>query len=532
MIHFFKKEETVAALLIILILFLSYSPLLYHLKASPAGKVFSFSTGYPPDFLANLAVVQEGYLGDLVTTSKNSSTIPSPPIFNKMECILIGHLARIFKLRPEIFFHLARFFLSLSLLLTSYYLLFFVFKKSWQRLTGFILILFSTQIDLNFLPLIKHELLINYWTPLHFNQRFSYYPHYLFSFLFLLWAILFLARALKEKKRKFLVLAVFFGFLSSFVHPPPMLLLYLCLPFYLALKFLSQKKKKSSLFNWSWIIFCVFIFAAVSSLPLFYLKTTVQTPLLARVLQVEKQFSLPLSPLEIILGIGPTFFLSLLGLKKVLQSDNDLLLLLLPTPLVLLLGFFYITKILGLANARFLQSPFFIFLGILSVLGIQSLKKHAGKKFVIFFSLLTIFFSTTGLNFALKMKTYAFRDSPFVYIDQEVMSAIDWLEENTDQKEIVLSSYETGTLIIAYSGNRVFASTFVLLTDRAEIQPELISFFKQNFSAEEATAFLKKRKISYVLFGPEEEKLTGEQDLSYPFLKLIFENKKVKIYGF
>jgi uncharacterized membrane protein len=113
---------------------------------------------------------------------------------------------------------------------------------------------------------------------------------------------------------------------------------------------------------------------------------------------------------------------------------------------------------------------------------------------------------------------------PPIFHDVEELEAINWLKENTSHQDIVLSSYETGNLIPARSGNRVFlghGSETIRLEEKRLIVEK---FFKSKTSDAYRVGILKDYKISYVFFGPRERGLGDFEPGGKPYLSEVFSN--------
>lgn len=537
-ISFLTSEEFIIIFFSLILLLGSYGPLAWQYLFPPPGKVFLGTLGYPDDFWGNLINFQEGRLGHWQQFMKLSSTFPTLPFFLKTDYLLMGQLSRLFPIDQVIFFHLIRFITSIAIIAVGYLVISKTFKTKSQRLLAFLLAFFSTSID-------PRNILTGIWSPTTVFLREAYYPHYLFSFLFILLALFYLGRALEQKKMSTLLLASFWGILAAHVHAATIISLYLTFPFYLFFVLARQAKFnfKSSLL-WRKTLYLT-VFSLISCLPLIYLFRISQSPPWSFLSKVDLYFNIrdKLTVIQFFLGIGPTAFLALVGAFLAVKSGRDWQMLLAPWSFVYFLGFYFIWKIIGYNSARFLQTPFFIILGILSVFSLDALynwlkrKKLFRKKALFEFSLVILLLtlcvpayrqSLVDANLTNFSNAYSYINSP-----KQVVDALDWLAKNTRENDIVISTPNYGNIISALCGNWSYITTHAWMLDSYYTLEENVNyFFSQKWSNEVALHFVSRENIKYVFFGPGEKTISGITDFNdqYQFLKVAFENPEVTIY--
>lgn len=534
---FLLSENFIVIFLSLILLICSYGPLAWQFLTPPSGKVFLGTLGYPDDFWGNFISYQEGRLGHWRHLMKITSTFRSPPTFLKAEYLFLGQLSRLFPIDQMVFFHLVRLITSMAIIAVGYLLIAQVFRTKTQRLLAFLLAFFSTSID-------PANVLATLWTPLTVFMRVAYHPHYLLSFLFLLLALFFLGRALEQGRVHSLLRASFWGFLAAQVHAMTIVSLYLTFPLYLVFVFARQTKynlkspllKKKALF--------LIVFTLISCLPLVYLYQISQLPPWDTLSKLDLYFNFKdkLTVVQFFLGIGPTAILALAGAFWAVRSGRDWPMLLAPWSVVYFLGFYFIWKIIGYNSARFLQTPFFVILGILSVFSLSALADWQRRKKLlrkgILFELFLVFFilvlSLPAYQGSLKEN---FRNFSHYYLyvnsSRPVVDALKWLAENTRESDVVLATPNDGNIITALCGNWPYLTTHAWSLDSYyTLENNVIQLFSQNRSKEEALLFLSQEKIKYLFYGPEERVFSGGVDLEnrYPFLKKVFENPEVAIY--
>lgn len=536
-LNFLASEEVIIIFLSLILLGFSYGFLVWQYLTPPSGKVYLGSFGYPVDFFGNLGGVVEGKLGSWQYLPKYTSTLTGKPTLAKFAYIFLGQLNRLFPLDMVIFFHLCRLILTLIFILLSYLVICQTFPQKHLRLTAFILAFFSTAFG------SSGKKLMDFWTPLTVFQRAAYYPHYLFSFVFVLAAILFLNQALSKAKLSNLVFAGIFGFLALLSHPPSIIILYLCFPFYLFLVFLQQLKSSTfyfkSLFQ-KGLYLTIFVLA--SFWPLYYLLKMNQTYPWNLTPKYDLLFNLSsaINPKEFFAGIGPTAILAVVGAFLAIKKKNDLTYLMAPWTIVYILGFFWLWRAFGYNSARFLQTPFYIFLGIFSAVAVAKASQWLAKK--VFWKAEKISYLLTSLILLVSLPAYKqslktnsdnFRLlHPYVYASREKKAAFDWLTKNSGEKEIVLSEEINGMLISTLVGNDAYLTSYAQQVEN--LYPQLAAnvrqFFGNTMNENQAKQFLVRNKIKIVFFGQEEKKLASQPVLKYPFLRKVFGNSEVIIY--
>jgi len=534
-----KSEELWVIILSLTLLGFSYGPLIYNYLASPPpDRVFLGSYGYPPDFWGKIIAFQEGRLGHWFFIHKTTITIPSPASLPLIEYLFLGHLSLLSPVDPIIFFHFCRFLLSLIFLIIIYQLISRVFEKKIHRLIAYCLALFSSGMD------NQGATYIQIWSPLGVFQRSAYYPHYLFAFIFSLLSINFLNQALEKKNPKKLFWAGFFGFLTSLIHAPNSVNLYLVLVFYtLTIFYLNwwQKKNfKQLLPKISYLL----IYFLVSFLPIIHFYLLSRSYPWNLLGQGDTKFDLGriLPQSMVIYAVGPTLFFSFYGSWLLLKKKDSLSLMLSPWSISYLLGYFVVDRISPYNSQRFLQTPFFVILAILATLALADLSsrlsrklKIAEGKILIIFALILLSPSWPAMlkSWSINWENFQWAGDYLYFTQPETLAAIRWLGKNTTERQIVLADKINGELIAALAGNFPYVNTEITnfpdeLFNRLE--NSLSNFYRQTQTNEEAKKFLQDNKINFVFWSDQEKRIALKDNLDYPFLTKVYENKQTIIY--
>lgn len=116
-----------------------------------------------------------------------------------------------------------------------------------------------------------------------------------------------------------------------------------------------------------------------------------------------------------------------------------------------------------------------------------------------------------------------------LYYSQAEVEAIRWLGEHSMPQDTVLSSYEVGGIIPAWTGHRVFwghwAETIHLSQKRAEAE----AFYSADEAFDRA-GFLHRYGVAYVFYGPREREMGGFDPAVAPYLEAVFRVGDVTIY--
>lgn len=511
-----SSEEFLVIIFSLILLTCSYGPLVYRYLTPPPGKTFLGVFGFPPDFYGNLIAFQEGRAGLWQHLDKTSSTTSGPPVWLKFEYRLLGRLSRLLPIDITIAFHLSRFLLSLILILVSYQLISTIFKKKHFRLCAFLLVFFSTAAGVG-----SNNLIVN-WTPLSVFQRAAYFQHYLLSFIFILLTILFLNQAFSTGNWRKLFLAAIFGFLSALIHAFSLISLFLTLPFY----FIFDRKKTAAKYL-KLVVFCF-----LSALPLVYQFQVSQFRPWSLFPNIELHCCNLINNVglaDFIFGIGPTLFLGLIGAFWAIKKNGNLNLLLAPWAIVYLAGFWFLWRFFDLNSARFLQTPFYIILGILSVFAIEALSGHRPRNTLII-TLLVLLLSLPAWQESLKINQQFFVNETS-YASPDYLEALNWLQRNGGETDVFLSGETNGMIIAARAGLMPYLATFSgTLPTYKLLQSNVKNFYSGQWDGKQVADFVKTERIKYVFFGPEERIFNPNGSLSYRFLKKTFENSEVAIF--
>jgi hypothetical protein len=119
---------------------------------------------------------------------------------------------------------------------------------------------------------------------------------------------------------------------------------------------------------------------------------------------------------------------------------------------------------------------------------------------------------------------------PVLFHSASQMAAFNWLHDNLARDDTLLASYETGNLIPAWTGHRVFVGHWAESANWPERETQVATFFDAATADAWRTAFLRQYGITYIFYGLTERAL-GRFDPEVAFyLEPVFSGEEVTIY--
>ncbi len=120
--------------------------------------------------------------------------------------------------------------------------------------------------------------------------------------------------------------------------------------------------------------------------------------------------------------------------------------------------------------------------------------------------------------------------SPALFHSADQLAAFDWMADNLGWDNTFLASYETGNLIPAWTGRRVFLGHWAETLDWPERETQVATFFDAATTDPWRVALLCRHQITHVFHGPEERALGGFDPATVPYLEPVFRRGEVTVY--
>lgn len=111
------------------------------------------------------------------------------------------------------------------------------------------------------------------------------------------------------------------------------------------------------------------------------------------------------------------------------------------------------------------------------------------------------------------------------------MEAVIWIRESTEQSAVVMAAYETGNLVAARAGNRVFTGHWAETVEWAEKFEQAARFYDEMSTDLWRQELMEEFDIVYVWHGQKERETGGYDPAQAAYLKPVFENADVVIYA-
>lgn len=191
---------------------------------------------------------------------------------------------------------------------------------------------------------------------------------------------------------------------------------------------------------------------------------------------------------------------------------------------------------LPFGSARFYLRTLFFPAVLLTLFSLDSLTKKISlpKKYLIIFLLLTLPLSSLYITY--KRLAEVNNNNHWFYLTADEREALTFLDKQTPLGSGVLAAYTLGNYIPANTDDKVYFGQLDQTPQAQDKINQLLKFYANNLTDEEAQDFLKQNKIKYMVFGSEEQNITvsgsKETQLKYKFLKPAFGRERIKIFTF
>ena len=512
-----KKETNFILGLIFLISALALTPLLYQqFKVTPPNTFFTFAHNYIPDYYQYLSWMKDGADGKILITSRYSADIfIRHPVY--LFYSVLGWLTGRFTPIMAFGYTAARICLGLLRLLVIYWFIGLFFKTTSGRVLAFFLALFLPP----FYNLRPWSLILPNLTSVDILQRTFFLPHDTAVTILLLMGAVFFHLFLQNTQP--LILSVIFFLIASIANPAMVMFFLIFFITGSGLTFLQKVDLRKKIF-WGNLIILI-----TSGLVLSYYQNLFATALPFSWFYNQQKLVRLTDYKGFWLLMGPAGILGLLGMLGQLKQKDFLANLVIAWAIIPFLIFPLLGKILPLSQERIFEMSIFLPLAILSAQTIGNLK---GKIKLVLVALLLICFSLPYLYLSIKNQIKSFTYPYFnVYVPQPTLEAFFWLDQNTPDESVVLSSYYTANMIPAFTHNKVFFGHDFVTYQAAERLKDLAYIFDAQSEPLKIAEILRQHRVQYLLLSPESPRLEST-NLAKIGLKPIFSNSQNQIYQF
>ena len=526
------KYALIFTILSLILFLLSNLPLIIYARRATPGTVFPYYHGTAPfDYNVYLSVITLGKNGYWLNRDAFTSENTKPGIFY-FYYILVGKLAKITSLWQPVAYHLARIF-SVGLFLTAVFL---VCREIGGRLMGFWSSILAVTVTIPPIFLFGEKEALNkyspWWNQLEALKRLDNLPHHLFGQALLLISIIFIFKFLKSRNLSSLVFSSLAIITTGIFFPPAMMPIAFMMP----LALLVSRNFKSLFLNRETAGLLIIFFSSIVPLLISFWQTKQGYPWTVWIAwEIDKWnyhepnfnrallFSFNLLPLTALPAV----------VSAIRKEDLKILFLSFWAYMPFLLLPFVNT--LGIGKLRLIDSAPFIPFSILTVQSLFLILKN--KPLKILYAVLILSISATSLPVGIpSFVRYitAAKTAPIyknLFISEDVWKTIDFIGNSLPADSLILSNDVTGNILAAYAPVKVYFGHINQTMNFDDKQNNTRLFYSGQFSASQASSFLKKNNISYVYYG-EEEMTLGDSKIDYPFLEKIYERDGIIIFKF
>lgn len=552
-------KKWILGFLCVVFVFASLYPTLYELERKgdiPGNRSFELVHNYITDYNFYLSRIREGWDGRWTAVERYTSEPHQGSLLQEMY-VLLGRLVRPVA-RPDVAvpaaYHAARIVFGFLLAGTVAWIVLSLFSSTFWAVIAFLLALTASGwpifVTVGYVWRIGGYM--PWWTVLDALQRITFLPHILLGQVMV--AYLLMTSGSPERMKKYHLFASGgIALLLGFVFPPGIAFVLVAYGVMALLEwFFPGVKTKRSIPHWlSESVVPRIRISWIALVPLVYYSALFLDYPWKRLVEFDQLHPTVFSVFEYLKTLGPTFIVGMCGAAAVLKNRDvrwypQVAWVLSAIGLVFLFTFLPIQHPL-----RYTEMAVFIPLGLLSayacrLLVIEVKKRHWSPyigitAFVIPF-LLFLLGTATMYSSWLWQKDFVDQkvaagwpeiamDNYIVYPMTAFVDALTFISEQTDTSSVILTSGVAGNYIPARTGRTVYLGHDNTVK-KEEKTVAVGQFFAGSMDAKDAYAWLKRERISYIFFGPEEKNIGGAPDLAhlYPYIRNVFTNDDVTIY--
>jgi len=501
-----------------IVLLLTILPYLLAANAGGEERVFAGFLLNPMDSNTYLAKMYQGWRGDWLYTLPYTAE-KSQGAYLFLLYIFLGHLSRLTGISLLLVFHAARILAAIAMLIALHRFCRSVLPVSSQANYATLLAAFGS--GLGWLALPFGSVTSDFWVAEAYPFLSAYAnPHFPLSIALLLWILTTPAGQPQQGWNELAVCLRQQGWVALLA-----LLLAVASPFAVVLALgmlggmvLWERVKYGTLLH-NPLFIARFAWVALAGLPplVYDVWVTSIDPLLSA---WNAQNQTPSPPLwDLLLSFSPLLILAVIGGWRYLRDRNNRLDPALdrwqswriPITWAALALFLMILPVS--LQRRFILG-FYIPLAVLAVPGLVWLSAGREHRCRILAILLFIMLLPTNLMVLLAARHGAQTLDPQLYLYRDEVQAFQWLRQNARPDALVLASPQIGLFIPARTGLRVIYGHPFETVNAQEEEQAVEDFFGGASAPAERLAFLDRRGVGFVFYGPRERALGTLPSLS------------------
>ena len=375
--------------------------------------------------------------------------------------------------------------------------------------------------------------LYDWWMPSHFTL--TLYPHWVFPFSLALLSLYYWLRGTNENEFKFILISAGFSLLTWGSHYFTALALTVIIFIHAILSALLNKKIL-------WKEFIPFVGAVLP--PIAYNAYIVSKyESVAIVVHQFRRLVFIIPIYDYLFAWGLLLVLAVPGGYLYLRKKNNQSIFFVAWVIAtfILLNHYVITPLLGIDfpfQPAHYADTFAFPLSVLSTEGFYFLynkmisSKTVSQGFMrpkrVKQILVILFITTIPSNFVFLIDLYQ-EPTYYAFIYREEIDAFMWLDENTDDSEVVLCLKKAGYVIPVFTGNKVLYGHDALTPFNDERDLITQKFFDGDTSEIERVEIIQNYEVKYIYYGPWESSKGFDPENSV-YLQEVYTNERVIIF--
>jgi hypothetical protein len=406
----------------------------------------------PVDGHSYLAKMQEGYRGDWkFTLPYTAETGQGAYLF--LFYLSLGHLAKLLQAPLIAVFHIARLLGGAALIWAIAQLAIAVFKEEWTRKVAFLLILLGS--GLGWIAVLSGMFSSDFWVAEAFPFLSLYTnPHFSLGLALMIMAIL------PVKKGSFPAKALL-GLAVAVIQPFGVVIIGLVLLGDTLAWMILEKPAWGEIIRSEKVQGLAGFGGGGAPVLIYQYWAILRDPVLAA-WHTQNQTPTP-SPIDLLVSFSPALIVGLFGLKQAWQNPSARKLVVWAAVSI------FLVFIPWNLQRRFLTG-IYVPLAALAVFGLEWLAEHGPMDRKFWTAAIFVLSLPTNIIVVLSgLQAVTTRD-PQIYIDPAVGSSLEWIDNNTEEKALIIAEPDLGLLIPSATGRRViYGHPFETISAESEL---------------------------------------------------------------
>jgi len=536
------SEWRFVALLAIMLLSITALPYLFGYLSAPTDQVFMGLVFNVSDHTQYFSWYRE-FQGGFFAENKLTPEVNDLVFFNLLWWAL-GKTGLITGLGVMWMYQLFRLFAGFIFVLLVYWFCSLYFEREWDRRVSTLVITCGSGLGW-ILVLMKYTLtngellfpLDVYRAGTNSFLSIMAFPHFVMANSLVLLSIGLVLIGYERERLRYAVFAGVVAFILGWQHAYDLITIYGVLFVYTALESLKERK-----ISWYLVKSCLVVGTLSCSAAIYSVYITTAYPVWKTVLdQFTNAGVFTADPFHMLILIGIPFILAVLtydGIVPLYKRNRGDLLIKSWFLTSFFLGYLPVNYQVHLTNCW--QVP----VGILATQGVLNriypylrsngfvvVTRWGVEWFRRALSLLLIFLILPTSIYLLTWRIYDLNRHDYPYfLFRDDVEALNWLEENNLQTDVIFSARTLGQYIPALTGSKAFLSHWAQTVDFIEKTEMVNTFFESQTDDTYRMNLIREFGIDYILYS-ETEGALGSYDISNsPFLIEVFSRPRTKIY--